>query len=424
MLKFIIKGILRDRHRSLFPFIIISVGVALATVFFTYISGFSEDITKTNAIYDTGHVKIMTRAYEDISEQIPNDLAITQSDSMEDALEKKYPDLDWAPRIKFAGLLDIPDKEGETRAQTSINGIAMELLDDKSKEISRFNLDEALQKNHLPQKPGEILIPCSIADDLELEIGETATLISSTATGGMAVHNFTIAGTIEFGVGFLDRNTVIADIDDIRYALNMPNSTGELLGYFENGVYKGKKARQIKQKFNQDNSEPEDKYSPLMLTLEDQNGLGEMLKITQMESYVIIGIFLFVMSLVLWNSGLMSGIRRYGEIGVRIAIGESKLRVYREMLVESFIIGFLGSIFGTIIGLAGGYYLQEVGIDISGMMPNSSVLISSVIRAKVTTTAYYIGFIPGLLATFIGKAMAGIGILKRETSQLFRELET
>jgi len=424
MLKFIIKGILRDRHRSLFPFIIISVGVALATVFFTYISGFSEDITKTNAIYDTGHVKIMTRAYEDISEQIPNDLAITQSDSMEDALEKKYPNLDWAPRIKFAGLLDIPDEEGETRAQTSINGIAMELLDDKSKEISRFNLDEALQKGHLPQKPGEILIPSSIADDLELEIGETATLISSTATGGMAVHNFKIAGTIEFGVGFLDRNTVIADIEDIRYALNMPNSTGEILGYFENGVYKGEQAQQLKQNFNKKYSETENKYSPLMLTLEDQNGLGEMLKLTQMQSYVIIGVFLFVMSLVLWNSGLMSGIRRYGEIGVRIAIGESKLRVYREMLVESFIIGFLGSIFGAILGLAGGYYLQEVGIDTSGMMPNSSVLISSVIRAKVTTTAYYIGFIPGLLATFIGKAMAGIGILKRETSQLFRELET
>ena len=50
--------------------------------------------------------------------------------------------------------------------------------------------------------------------------------------------------------------------------------------------------------------------------------------------------------------------------------------------------------------------------------------MSPVLRAQITTEAYYIGFIPGLLATFLGKAVAGIGIFKRETSQLFRELET
>ncbi len=83
----------------------------------------------------------------------------------------------------------------------------------------------------------------------------------------------------------------------------------------------------------------------------------------------------------------------------------------------------MGSILGTILGLAASYYLQYVGIDISGMMQKSSIMISSVIRAKVSPTSYYIGFLPGVFASVLGTVFAGIGIYRRQTSQLFKELE-
>ena len=42
----------------------------------------------------------------------------------------------------------------------------------------------------------------------------------------------------------------------------------------------------------------------------------------------LLGIMVFVfsvaMSLVLWNAGLLGGLRRYGEFGMRLAIGEEK----------------------------------------------------------------------------------------------------
>jgi putative ABC transport system permease protein len=37
--------------------------------------------------------------------------------------------------------------------------------------------------------------------------------------------------------------------------------------------------------------------------------------------------------------------------------------------------------------------------------------------------SFFIGFIPGLLATILGTSISGIGIYKRQTSQLFKELE-
>ncbi len=57
------------------------------------------------------------------------------------------------------------------------------------------------------------------------------------------------------------------------------------------------------------------------------------------------------------------------------------------------------------------------------MMQKSSIMISSVIRAKVSPTSYYIGFLPGVFASVLGTVFAGIGIYRRQTSQLFKELE-
>lgn len=52
------------------------------------------------------------------------------------------------------------------------------------------------------------------------------------------------------------------------------------------------------------------------------------------------------------------------------------------------------------------------------------MMMSNIIRAEITPVTYVIGFIPGILSTFLGAALAGIGIYKRSTAQLFKELET
>ena len=43
---------------------------------------------------------------------------------------------------------------------------------------------------------------------------------------------------------------------------------------------------------------------------------------------------------------------------------------------------------------------------------------------KVTPSLYFLGFIPGVLATLFGTILAGRAIYKRETAQLFKELES
>jgi len=424
MIRFLFKGLLRDRNRSIFPLLIVIGGVMATVLFYCWIIGVIGDVTKISATMDTGHVKVMTRAYSEISSQMPNDLALLEISEMLPELNRTYPGMDWVPRIKFGGLLDFPDEYGETRAQGPAAGLAVDLLSSDSTEIKRLNLKDALVQGRLPEKAGEILISEQFAEELGVHLNETTTLISATANGSMAIHNFILVGTIRFGIGAMDKGAMIADISDIQYALDMTDAAGELLGYFPGMVFDANKAYAIADKFNQIHTNPENEFSPVMLTLKDQNGLGDYLDMIDKWMGLFIFIFIMVMSIVLWNTGLMSGIRRYGEIGVRLAIGESKGHVYRMMIYESILVGVIGSALGTLLGLGISYYLQEVGVDISGMMKSATMLMPNVMKAKITSPAFYIGFIPGVAAIVLGTIVSGINIFRRQTSQLFKELET
>ncbi len=427
MTKFLLKGLLRDRNRSLFPFIIVSLGVMITTLNYCFVLGMQDEMIRDNARLDTGHVKIFTQGYRDISSQIPNDLAIANIDEFMEKLERDFPEMEWAARIKFGGLLDIPDENGETRSQGPAFGLAMDLIGSDSKEKTRLNFERALVRGRLPESSGEMVISDEFAEQLGIKIGETATLISSTASGGMAIHNFTVVGTVRFGISALDRNAVFADLSDIQYALDMEGSASEVLGFFPNLIFNEKAAAKISQRFNSSITSaglPEDEFTPLMLTLRDQGGLGEYLDTMNLRIFIIIGTFVLTMSLVLWNAGLRSGIRRYGEMGVRLAMGEAKGHVYSTLLYEAILVGIVGSFVGTAAGLGISYYLQEVGWDMSNLMQGSNILMANVMRAKITTTSYFVGFVPGLLATVIGTAFSGIQVFKRQTAQLFKELET
>ena len=403
--------------------IIVASGVAISVLLYCWITGVMGDVVSTSAKLDSGHVKIMTQAYEDIASQLPNDLALFGLSDLITQLQQEYPEMNWAPRIKFGGLLDIPDENGETRAQGPVFGMGMDLLSPESQEKERLNLEDALVQGRLPQAAGEIVISEQLAQNLEANLGETATLISATSNGSMAIHNFILVGTVRFGVGAMDTGAMLADISDIQYALDMTDAAGEILGFFPKMLFKVQAAYDMVADFNAEFMKSDDEFSPMMITLLDQNGMGEYLEYAKVWMGAIVVGFIGVMAIVLWNAGLMSGIRRYGEIGVRLAIGESKGHVYRSLISESVIIGIIGSIIGTVFGLFFSYILQEVGLDMSAMFQGASMMISNVVRARVTPLAAIIGFIPGLFGTVFGAMMAGIGIFKRQTARLFKELE-
>lgn len=415
---------MRDKSRSLFPVLVVMSGVMMTVMAQSWIEGAMGDFITTYANFTSGHVKIMSRAYARESDKIPNDLAYIGLESLLRNLRRDYPDMTWTPRTRFGGLLDIPDEYGETRAQGPALGLAIDLFSRTSPEHRLLNLEKAVVHGRLPKNSGEVLLSDDFARKLGVKLNESATLISSTMYGSMATSNFIVVGTVHFGVSTMDRGAIIADISDIQTVLDMQDAAGEVLGFSSDFLYNRSSTESVAMSFNDLYSRVDDEFSPEMIPLRDQfGGMGFMIDIVDYISGIFIAFFVLVMSIVLWNAGLLTSLRRYGEMGVRLAIGESKGHVYRSLLSESLMIGVIGSVIGTALGLIFAYYLQAKGLHIGALMKRSSIMVPDVVRTRVTPLTYIIGFLPGVLATFFGTSISGIGVYKRKTSLLMKDLE-
>jgi len=426
MIKFLIKGIFRDRSRSLFPIIIVTLTVAMIIFFKGFMMGILNGIINDTATISTGHLRVMTKAYEEEQQLFPIDLALLETEQLMMDLHKEYPEYFWTPRIIFAGLLDVPNKNGETIEQGPTIAFGIDLLSPQSREIEMWKLEKKMTDGRLPELSSEVILSTKLAERLDLAPGMMVTFIGSTMHGAFTTFNFQVVGIFSLNMGPIDKEMMLLDISGARLALDMEDATSEVLGFTHSLYYEDSNAILISKKYNMNNSS-DDLFDPVMLALRDSHQMGTIVDVQTAAMKIILGIFLIIVMIVLWNMGLMSGLRRYGEIGMRLAIGESKGQVYRSMIMESFFIGLIATIFGTIIGLAITYYMQEVGIDYSKGLENltrTSVVMSNVMYAKVTPDLYYIGFMPGVLATVLGTMLAGRAIYKREMAQLFKELET
>ena len=484
MIRFLAKGLVRDRSRSLFPLLAIIITVTLVIFGIGFMEGAMNNFLQSTAVISSGHVKVVTKAYKKESNQLPNDLALFDIENIIQTLSDMYPDYFWTPRITFGGLLDVPDENGETKEQAPVFALGIDFFSEKSRQVEIWELEKCLISGRLPKDRDDALVSTKLAKQLGIGSGSSITLIGSTMDNAFTTYNFNVVGTFNLYKGQTDRQMMLVDISGARQALDMEDAASEILGYHNSLYYHDEEAVTTRKHFNitysdsiaqvlrneeskdilsymngwneintieksklpqqrsnalfdnqmYDNSEEwgelsvEDPsiYTPTMVALRDGSQLATMVDFSNVALGVMAGIFLVIVMIVLWNMGLMNGLRRYGEIGLRLAIGESKGQVYRSMVNEAVLIGFVGTLIGTIFGISLTYYVQEFGIDYSEAVNQISgtMVVPNVFYAKVTPELYYIGFIPGVLATVLGTMLAGLAIYKREMSQLFKELET
>ena len=426
MINFLFKGLLRDRSRSLFPIIIITVIVAIIIFFNGFLKGLYNAMFLNTALVSSGHVKVVTSAYHKESQLLPNDLALLEVNILIEDLESQHNTYFWTPRITFAGLLDVPDKNGETLTQSPVFALGVDFLSDNSRQLEIWNLDKKIIKGELPDAHNEILLSEKLSDRLNVKEGQKITFIGSTMEGAFTTYNYTVSGIFNLRMGPIDNQMMLVDIKGAQFALDMENAASEILGYKNSLVFDDNQTVKMKEKFNINYSDSLDIYSPIMLALRDSNQMGAMIDFTDVIIYIILSIVLFVVTVVLWNLGIMNCLRRYGEIGMRLAIGETKSQVFKTMIFESLMIALIGSIIGTILGVSITSYFQYYGIDYSkglDALTSSNIAMPNIFYPQVTNQLFYLGFIPGIFATVLGTMLASRVIYKREMAQLFKELE-
>ena len=363
MIKFLAKGLIRDKTRSLFPTIIITTTVAIVIFALGFMRGMLNSVFLDTAVIIAGYQKVVTKAYKEEIQMLPLDLALLDIEEMISDLKRNYPNYFWSPRINFGGLIDIPNDNKETRSQSPVMAIGVDFFSNNSRQTELWELNKIIIDGNPPKHSNEILISSKLAKKLEVSTGQEATFIGSTMDNAFTTYNFNISGVFNLNKGQTDKQMILLDISGAQEALDMQGAATEILGFTNDLFYDDNSAIEIRSNFNRTNNDSSDIYSPIMIALRDTNQMGTMVDFSNAALAVIGGIFLVIVMIVLWNMGLMNGLRRYGEIGLRLAMGESKGQVYRSMITEAIIIGLTGTVLGTGLGISVTYYFQENGIS-------------------------------------------------------------
>ena len=431
MIAFLFRGILRDKSRFLFPFSIVAIGVTLVITLVGFMEGVFMGMIDMTANLDAGHLRLVNKPFYDEEHLRPLDRSLAAQSETLNWLKKNSPEKTrWSPRIRWGALLDVPDKNGNTVSQTPIVGMALDLKDKKSLELKRLRLEESLIDGKIPEQDKEMLMGDQLAKTLNIELNQAVTLLGQSFDGGLVMDNYRVVGLVKFGVSAMDKKMVLIDLADAQDSFYMEDMITDWLGFLP-AQYSLSDYEAIKKNMKQPLSKliemppkswAEDDQA-ILLTIRDQQNIGAIADKFNIIKGFVVGIFTFLMMLVLWNAGILNGIHRYGEMGLRLAFGESHWRVIFNTGIEGLFVGVLGTLAGCIFGGVLAWFLQEVGINMGDSFAQSGLMINDVVRARLTTGAFIQGVIPGIFASVAGNLIASIAIFKRTESNLFRELE-
>ena len=356
MIAFLFRGILRDKSRFLFPFSIVAIGVTLVITLVGFMEGVFMGMIDMTANLDAGHLRLVNKPFYDEEHLRPLDRSLAAQSETLNWLKKNSPEKTrWSPRIRWGALLDVPDKNGNTVSQTPIVGMALDLKDKKSLELKRLRLEESLIDGKIPEQDKEMLMGDQLAKTLNIELNQAVTLLGQSFDGGLVMDNYRVVGLVKFGVSAMDKKMVLIDLADAQDSFYMEDMITDWLGFlpaqYSLGDYEAIK-KNMKQPLSKLIEMPPKSWAEddqaILLTIRDQQNIGAIADKFNIIKGFVVGIFTFLMMLVLWNAGILNGIHRYGEMGLRLAFGESHWRVIFNTGIEGLFVGVLGTLAGCI----------------------------------------------------------------------------
>ncbi len=93
-------------------------------------------------------------------------------------------------------------------------------------------------------------------------------------------------------------------------------------------------------------------------------GIYKMLAISRQSNWITYLLIYLVAAIGLLNTQRMSALERKREFGVLMAIGMRPRRMFRMILTESLVLGTLGGLVGTALGMAVTWYHATRGLDL------------------------------------------------------------
>ena len=216
-------------------------------------------------------------------------------------------------------------------------------------------------------KKNQILISSRIAEKLKVKLRSRIVLTFQNIESDITAAAFRVVGIFDTGNMMFDEAMVYVVDKDLKKHL-LPNQevdSGKL--YSENiaheyAIYLNDSKNVQTAKSNLENLFPE-------ALIEDYWELSPDIELyeTQIETSNSIIIVIFMLALIfgIINTMLMAVLERYKELGMLMAIGMNKAKIFFMIVLETLMLSAVAAPIGLAIGAFTVFYFQDKGIDLS-----------------------------------------------------------
>ena len=312
----------------------------------------------------TGEAQIHLPGYR---ENLDVDLTMDNSDEIERQLQQNSSLKSYAPRVVSGAMVS----SSYNVSAGALYGI------DAQREQTVSRVRQAVSRgDYLSGEGTELLIGHSMAELLEVDLGDRIVLTLSEANGGeLAQALFRISGILDFGMRELDENFIFVNIDAARNVLGLtPQQTHEFVLSFVDPLDAEDPDNALFQKLNGEGLEA-------LGWLDLNKEISLIIELTGYTSLIIGGILFLLASLGVINSMFMSIYERIYEFGVIKAIGTRPSAIANLILCEAMLIALLSCAMGIFLGFAIGMWTSTNGIAI-GEMEFSGIAFSNNILSE------------------------------------------
>lgn len=255
-----------------------------------------------------------------------------------------------SPRSVTTGMLSTTTGS----AGVQINGVIPEL------EYEASQLKKKIIEGKLfdPARKNEIMVGKKLATKMKVRAGSKLVLTFTDTSGNIVSGAFRVAAVYQSDNTPLDERNVYVVMNDMNELLTSGNAFQEISLLLKNDEDVKAVQKMLQQKF------------PGLLVeswMDISPETGLMVDTVDIYSYIIMIIIMFALAFGIINTMLMAILERTREIGMMVALGTNKIRIFSLVLLETFFLTLAGTPLGILAGWLACGYFNKHGLDLSGM---------------------------------------------------------
>jgi putative ABC transport system permease protein len=378
------RNIWRNKTRSIVIMLSIAIGLFSGIALLALYQGMMKGRVQTVIYSEVGHLQIHNPEFKkDYKPEftIPDGQIILKKTTL-------MPEVKLAvPRCITTGMLSTPGGS----AGVQINGVIPEqeyLASQLRKKIVEGNTFDSEKKN-------QVIIGKKLASKLKLNVGSKLVLTFIDSNEEIVSGAFRVSAIYQSDNAPLDELNVYVTMKELSNMLKIGNEFHEIVLILYQDNFIDSLDLRLSKQFSSSKIETWSEISP-------ETNL--LVKTTDQYSYIILVIIMLALAFGIINTMLMAILERTREIGMMLALGTNRIRIFFLVLLETFFLTFAGTPLGIFSSWALTSYFNKKGLNLSGMgneMMNSFGFASMIypeFPADKIINVFFIVFITALFS--------------------------